>query len=255
MKKLFKYAILLAAVLLAAACTREMKVAKAADNGKIALEGYDGTGCSWTYSMEYVTGGVSKDIMDKMNLAIIQSATGSDVDDMSADVPASCLEWVDAIDAEYSEFSQEVLADLDEDDTPWMLNWCYEVDGSFTTGCKARKLMTYAAMSDSYTGGAHGSTYTNYLVFDLTTGELVTESDLFREGFEEDIAEPLYDKVLEELDEDYWEAIYETPHPNSNFSVSEQGLTWHFNTYEIAPYVLGPLTASFTWAELEPYLK
>ena len=39
MKKLFKYAILLAAVLLAAACTREMKVAKAADNGKIALEG------------------------------------------------------------------------------------------------------------------------------------------------------------------------------------------------------------------------
>lgn len=244
-----------AVLLLAAACTREIKTARVADEGVIALEGYEDTGCSWTYSMDYVTGGVSREVMDKMNLAIIQSATGSDVDDTSTDVPASCLQWVDGIDAEYSEYSGEILANLAEDDSPWMLNWSYAVDGSFTTGCKARKLITYSSASDSYTGGAHGSNYVAYLVFDLTTGELVTESDLFREGFEADIAEPLYDKILEGLDEELWEAIYEAPMPNGNFSVSEEGLTWLFNTYEIGPYVLGPQIASFTWAELEPYLK
>ena len=254
MKKIFLF-LSVAALCMVAACTREMKTATAADEGKIDLEGYEGYGCGWSYSMEYVTAAKSQEIADNINRTIIESAICYDLADMPPVVSTYCQHWVEGIDAEYDEFAGEILPELDEGDEPWMMNWSYSMDGSFTTGCASRNLRTYSVMDDSYTGGAHGTTINTFLVFDLTTGRRITEADLFRDGFEEDIAEPLYDKILEGLDEDAWGAIYEVPTPNGNFSVSEQGLTWHYNQYEIAPYVVGPLSAEFTWDELAPYLK
>ena len=244
-----------AALFSAVACTHEMKTATAADQGKIDLEGYEGYGCGWSYSMEYVAGGLSQEVMDKINQTIIEVGIGYDTAGMPPVVPTYCHHWVEGIDSEYSAFADEVLPELDEGDEPWMMNWTYSMEGSFSTGCAARHLRTYDVMDDSYTGGAHGSTYNTSLVFDMTTGQRISEADLFREGFEADIAEALNDKVLEGLDEELWEAVYEVPTPNGNFSVSEQGVTWHYNPYEIGPYVLGFLTASFTWDELAPYLK
>ncbi|MBR5702989.1 MAG: DUF3298 domain-containing protein [Bacteroidales bacterium] len=254
MKRIFLF-LSVAALCMVAACTREMKIATAADEGKIDLEGYEGFGCSWSYSMEYVTAAKTPEIADNINRAIIQSALYSDLTDKAPVISTCCQQWVEGIKTEYDEFAGEILPELDEGDEPWMMNWSYTMDGSFTTGCASRNLRTYSVMDDSYSGGAHGTTINTFLVFDLTTGRQITEADLFRDGFEEDIAEPLYDKVLENLDEDAWDAIYEVPTPNGNFSVSEQGLTWHYNQYEIAPYVVGPLSAEFTWDELAPYLK
>ena len=254
MKRIFLF-LSVAALCMVAACTREMKTATAADQGKIDLEGYEGYGCGWSYSMEYVTSAKSQEIADNINRAIIQSALYCDLTDKAPAISTCCQQWVEGIKTEYDEFAGEILPELDEGDEPWMMNWSYSMDGSFTTGCASRHLRTYSVMDDSYSGGAHGTTINTFLVFDLTTGRQITEADLFRDGFEEDIAEPLYDKVLENLDEEAWEAIYEVPTPNGNFSVSEQGLTWHYNQYEIAPYVVGPLSAEFTWDELAPYLK
>ena len=254
MKRVFLF-LSVAALCMVAACTREMKTAIAADQGKIDLEGYEGYGCGWSYSMEYVTSAKSQEIADNINRAIIQSALYSDLTDKAPVISTCCQQWVEGIKTEYDEFASEILPELDEGDEPWMMNWSYSMDGSFTTGCASRNLRTYSVMDDSYSGGAHGTTINTFLVFDLTTGRQITEADLFRDGFEEDIAEPLYDKVLEGLDEDAWDAIYEVPTPNGNFSVSEQGLTWHYNQYEIAPYVVGPLSAEFSWDELAPYLK
>lgn len=244
-----------AALCVAAACTQEMKTATAADNGKIDLEGYEGYSCGWSYSMEYVTSAKSQEIADNINRTIIEFTLYYDTAGMPPVISTYCQQWVEGIDAEYNEFAGEVLPELDEGDEPWMMNWSYSMDGSFTTGCASRNLRTYSVMDDSYSGGAHGTTTNTFLVFDMTTGQRITEADLFRDGFEEDIAEPLYDKILENLDEEAWDAIYEVPTPNGNFSVSEQGLTWHYNQYEIAPYVVGPLSAEFTWDELAPYLK
>ena len=247
--------LIVAALLAAAACTHEMKTATAADQGKIELEGHEGYGCSWTYSMEYVTEGLSQEVMDKINQTIIESGIGYEVVGMPPVVPTFCLHWVEDIDSEYSAFADEVMPELDEDDEPWMMNWTYSLDGSFSTGCAARHLRTYEVMDDSYTGGAHGSTYNTFFVFDMTTGQRITDADLFKDGYDSEIAGTINDRVLDGLDEELWDAIYEVPLPNGNFSVDEKGLTWHYNPYEIGPYVLGPLSATFTWDELAPYLK
>ena len=44
--------------------------------------------------------------------------------------------------------------------------------------------------------------------------------------------------------------------PNGNFRVSEEGVTYIYNQYEIAPYVMGAIQVTVPWNELEGiYIK
>lgn len=245
-----------AAVLLAAACTHEMKTAVAADEGVIPLEGYEDIGCRWSYSMEYVSGGVSRSVADGINRTIARAVCSQEEENTSADVPAACLQWIDGIQDEYYAFADEVLPELDVDDEPWMMGWWYDQAGAFSGGCEARHLCTYSINYEDYTGGAHGMRGNYYYVFDTKTGAQVTEEDLFAEDCDTEALEDLiYDRLLEGLDEEAWQAVYERPSLNGNFSVDEDGITWWYNAYEIAPYVLGTLSSTLSWDELAPFLK
>ena len=151
---------------------------------------------------------------------------------------------------------EDMEIDLDEDG--WMLNWSSSVSGAFTEGCKARGWQTYRSSSSDYQGGAHGMYGETYRVFDLATGELVQESDFLREGADEDedLIELLYESLIAGMDEeDVEDGLFGMPYPNANFSVSNEGVTWHYNPYDIAPYAFGVLEASLSWEELKPFLK
>ena len=248
--------LILAAVLLAGACTREMNNAVAADEGVIPLEGYENIGCRWSYSMEYVDGGVSRKVADEINSAIVWESLWRDEDVQSSDVPGACLQWIEGIRGEYEAFADEILPELDVDDEPWMMGWWYTQEGAFSGGCASRNLCTYGIDYEDYTGGAHGMRANYYYVFDTKTGAMITEEDLLAADCDKEALEDMiYDRILEGLDEEAWQAIYERPTLNRNFSVDEDGITWWYNAYEIAPYVLGTLSAPLTWDELAPYLK
>ena len=240
-----------AALLLLAGCTREMKTAAVSDEGEVPMQGFDAS-MSYDYRMEYITGGVPKQVMDKINNHIIRYDILYDEEETSTDVPAACRQWADGQVSTYEADASEFAEDFDEDDA-WMFNWSFSIDGSFETACKERGWQTYATASEDYTGGAHGSYFLSYTVFDMKTGEVVTEEDFLDMEIEE-LSDLIYDKVLEEIDEDMWDAIYETPHPNGNFRVDDEGVCWVFNPYEIGPYVLGSLDAFVSWEELAPYM-
>ena len=240
-----------AALLLIASCTRVMQTAAVSDEGEVPMQGFDAS-MSYDYRMEYITGGVPKQVMDKINNHIIRYDILYDEDETSVDVPAACRQWADGQVSTYEADASEFAEDFDEDDA-WMFNWSFSIDGSFETACKERGWQTYATASEDYTGGAHGSYFLSYTVFDMKTGEVVTEEDFLDMEIEE-LSDLIYDKVLEELDEDMWDVIYETPHPNGNFRVDDEGVCWVFNPYEIGPYVLGTLDAFVSWEELAPYM-
>ena len=61
-------------------------------------------------------------------------------------------------------------------------------------------------------------------------------------------------RMLAEAEEDA-DMMFGEPVPNGNFGVSEEGVTWTFNPYEIAPYALGIIDLTVSWADLKPYLK
>ncbi len=114
-------------------------------------------------------------------------------------------------------------------------------------GCVAyhdAEIVSYQRMLYTYSGGAHGmTTKTNY-VFDIKTGKLLTEEDIFGKGFERSVKKLLTEKAnvlraedkLPAEDEFYnnWNIV-----PNGNFTLTDSSVIYTFNPYEIAPYCYG----------------
>jgi hypothetical protein len=123
-------------------------------------------------------------------------------------------------------------------------------------------LLCYAVSYENYTGGAHGShTYVNYVI-DLTTGNPITEKELFTEGYEDALAKLLVrelTKIAEvkdarELEEIGYFAIDEI-YPNDNFAIDETGITYYFNEYEIAAYFVGTTSIHLSFDEISHLLR
>lgn len=254
MKALRIFSAAAAALLLLAGCTHELKTARVSDEGNQPLMEGSEVGMSYSYDVEYVTGGVSDDVKDKINNYIIRNNIFYDEEETGTDMPEACARWAQNCVEGYQSDIEDFLSDYDEESS-WMFNWSSDISGSFEASCPSRNLVSYCMSSADYTGGAHGMYGETYTVFDLKTGEVVTEQDLLVDDCEEDLAVLLGESLYDSLDEEDYDAIYEEPTPNGNFYVDETGVTWVFNPYEIAPYAMGPIQVCVTWNNLKPYLR
>jgi hypothetical protein len=123
-------------------------------------------------------------------------------------------------------------------------------------------LLCYAVCCENYTGGAHGSHSRTCHILDLSTGQPVTEEDFFADGYQEKLAAILVDKIARqnrvsnagELEDMGFFSIDEI-YPNGNFTISDDGITYYFNEYEIAPYVVGITAVSIPYGEIKHLLR
>lgn len=258
MRSIQVWAAAAATLLLLAGCTREMKTAVASGEGEVPFRAGSDVSMNYDYSIEYITGGVPEEVQDRINRRIISEEIFYEGDVTGVDVPMACSQWEEKIIAGYKSDAEDLAGEFDADEDSWMFNWEFSMSGAFTSSCKARNLQTYSCIDQQYTGGAHGMFAQTCWVFDMTTGELVELDDLFVKDFEEDegVSDLLCERILELIDDEYGaDALFGPPYPNANFSVDEEGVTWLYNPYEIAPYAMGVLEAKLTWEELKPYLK
>jgi hypothetical protein len=168
----------------------------------------------------------------------------------------ACERWVAATLESYEADIADFSDDYDEEDA-WMFNFEYSRTGHFGDACKSRHLQTYNVSYNEYTGGAHGMYSVVADVYDLTTGEIISEDDLFAKGFQPGVTKLLaaaLETYLADNDDDP-EMLFSAPEPNGNFSVSDTHVTWIYNPYEIAPYAMGSIELSVSWNDLKPYLK
>jgi hypothetical protein len=98
-------------------------------------------------------------------------------------------------------------------------------------------------------GGAHPNSAHFFYNFDLEDGSIITEDEIFIEGYQAELTAIIKSKLLSDLnvDEDtdhmttleefnYWP---EDIKPNGNFYIHKEAITYVFNPYEIAPYYMG----------------
>ncbi|MBU2651661.1 MAG: DUF3298 and DUF4163 domain-containing protein [Bacteroidetes bacterium] len=115
----------------------------------------------------------------------------------------------------------------------------------------------YRINNYGFTGGAHGITRINYIVFDTENGVKLNKEDIFIEGYEDQLS-GLIDKKLRELfeipadkslqDGGFFESKVQA---NDNILMNMKGLGFLYNQYEIAPYSYGQIEVFFSFAELE----
>jgi hypothetical protein len=117
-------------------------------------------------------------------------------------------------------------------------------------------IISFEAEKTGYYGGAHGSHNYNNMSLDLKTGLQITEDKIFINDYQEDLAKIIVDAIaltnnveIAELENIGFFNVNEI-YPNKNFYVDETGITYTFNEYEIAAYVVGPVKVHIPYEKI-----
>ncbi len=113
----------------------------------------------------------------------------------------------------------------------------------------------------AFTGGAHGLESTDYYVINLMSGKKIAVTDLFREGTEarlsELITQDLKKRYCRNNEASLKEAGFFTDEvkPGINFFITDNGIGFHYNPYDLAPYSFGAIEAFLDFTQVSDLLK
>jgi hypothetical protein len=228
--------------LIAAGCNGSLRTGTFADD--IAMPAYEGSADSLllSVSLEYVKG--SGPAAEAVNRAILSGALDFEG-------------WEGTVEEAAGAYRENLIDEyLTDNSGPEAITWEDRIDGAFTGSYKAWK--NYVLTYYSYRGGPHGIQTVSPIVFSRD-GRVVTEEDLFAEGWRGPVSELLQKAVLSSMETEDPELAglveAELIGPNGNFSVGPDGIEWIFQPYEVGPYALGIVSATLSWKQLKPYLK
>lgn len=115
---------------------------------------------------------------------------------------------------------------------------------------------------DTYTGGAHGYKAIIYSSFDKERNQRITESDIFVEDYKEALASVIQDQLAKDLKVGSAEKLSEIGlfapqeiEPNGNFLLTESGIRYCYNPYEIGPYAMGHIYVHLSWDSVSELIR
>jgi hypothetical protein len=139
------------------------------------------------------------------------------------------------------------------------LNWSYEEH--FDTEVNTPRLLVVSQNRANYSGGAHGSYDKQYFVFDREVTMLVRLPDLIREEARPSL-KILLNRELRATkklgaNDSLQRAGFSVDEVEltDNYFLSPQGLGFHWDPYEIAPYAEGYVEAIIPYTEIENLLS
>lgn len=118
-------------------------------------------------------------------------------------------------------------------------------------------LMVYTITRVSYSGGAHGMYETENHNYSVAGGYELSLSDLFDERQQEALQMLIRRKLYERFDVMGDEGLAEQGvfpemiHATGNFEVTEDGIIFHYNPYEIAAYAVGGIDVHVTSQQIQ----
>lgn len=103
-----------------------------------------------------------------------------------------------------------------------------------------------------FEGAAHGSYNITVGTFDIARNRRVTLEEIFFDTYTE-LVPPLLEKYLPIDSEDVInpEALV----PTENFHLSEEGVIWEYNPYEVSFWANGVVSVLVPWDDLQPCLR
>lgn len=115
---------------------------------------------------------------------------------------------------------------------------------------------------NEFTGGTHGNEIRIYRMYGIPSGEQLTLSDILKEGKRDQlavVAEPVFreqkkfpdDAEYDERDYFFREGQFSL---NENYALTEKGLLFHYNPYEIAPYSEGATRLLLAYGKIDSLL-
>ena len=149
---------------------------------------------------------------------------------------------------------------IDKDQLTAWYSYEQELKGSIET--YKGMLLSYRTYKNEYSGGPHGMYTTEFINLNLSTIQPILLDELFVEYYQETLTELLWYQLAldngvetrDELEEMGYATTGELA-PTENFYISEDGITFYYNVYEIAPYSMGPTQITLSYDMLEYILN
>ena len=123
-------------------------------------------------------------------------------------------------------------------------------------------IFTYGIDRNVYMGGAHNLETRNYYNFNLKTGKVIREEDIFTTNYTSELTKIIKQRIVEESDDinslyELDESVFWTDSikPNGNFYITDESINYVFNPYEIAPYAYGDTEVSLPFSYIKKLLK
>jgi hypothetical protein len=120
----------------------------------------------------------------------------------------------------------------------------------------------YLIFSEEYTGGNHGVHSYLYHLVHLKTGRPINEKDVFTGDFQAELSKILVEELAKQNNVKTPEELYDLGYigaiellPNDNFMIDENGITYLYNEYEIASYVIGAVKIFVPYEKLKNILN
>ncbi len=205
----------------------------------------------------------NKDVLKAIRSTVISNLFGDDYIKHANDSIVQL--FTSELVGEYKENNEPLLSTLDKTNR-------YSFDNEHTLSgfslLSDKKIYVYGVERYVNMGGAHGLETRNYFNFDLKTGDLIKEKDLFKANYQFELTELIKKRIVEESkeykdqknsepiidleDTDYWTDSIKA---NGNFYITDEGINYVFNPYEIAPYYIGQTEVSLPFNRLKNLLK
>ncbi|MDR3141053.1 MAG: DUF3298 and DUF4163 domain-containing protein [Tannerellaceae bacterium] len=225
------------------------------------LEQPDNPGCNLRIKFVYPVKFGNNEVLSQIRKHFIASCFGDMYEELTPEQAVD--EYVNIYLEDYKSLEDDFKEEKEKSKDAPVASWFsyYETSSNEITFNKAN-LLCYSIIFENYTGGAHGAhTHTN-VVLNLETGEIVTEDDIFTEGFQDALALMLVDRIAKQNEVENVRELEsigffsaDEIFPNGNFLVDEEGITYYFNEYEIAAYVVGTTRVKLLYSDMKPLLK
>ncbi|MDY4514420.1 MAG: DUF3298 domain-containing protein [Paludibacteraceae bacterium] len=232
----------------------------------------EGQESSLTFSIRYaypVAVNAPEEVLSKLQRSVCQTVLGEAFLDMR---PQQAIEAYAALKhTEYIQNNLPLLQEwaIDHEDEP-LGETCFNEELIISAAPMTdrlpesadRFLWSYAMDVYEYTGGAHGNRYLLIQNYDLKTGDMVNEQDLFIDDYYEPLKTLLLNALIAQTDNaenkrDLRRMGYSVADvvPNENFYVTQEGITYVYNPYEIAPYAMGCIEIFLPWETVRPLIR
>lgn len=252
-----RFAFLLAALALLASCSRELRIEKLEFTEDIPFHEGSKFFDNLNYDIALPTAGFSKAAIAQMRREIRTACLGEDYTDFSGSLDELKKNLIEVHQKEYVTANQELLKELEIDEEDAVtLDWGSDVTGSF--GEVYGDYINYRIEGYQYFGGAHGLSHQGAIVLDRKTGKAVPyetfTQGISRERLMELLDEYKFDRLAEEIGSDFnpEDVFYvDSIEPSELFSVGEDGITFYYDPYELAPYVFGGIEIRIPWSALK----
>lgn len=255
MKRVF--VILLAALFLLPACTKGFRTEKLSLEEEIPFREGSENKLEIQLDIDFPVSGYDRNVLENLRRNIRIQTLGEEYADFKGSLGELAADYRTALLNDYRQSSEELLKDLGiPEEECYSLNWGSYINGSF--GDNWGDWGVYNIEHYLYLGGAHGTNSTTPMVFDTKTGQAVTWNQVAINVSNEKIVRLInkhkYDWLKDMIDENdirEEDIFYVDPiEPSESFSVNDEGLTFYYQPYDVAPYVFGVIEIMIPWEDL-----